>query len=82
MKSYLFVCVRSKSIIASKFFCVCVPALAGRNPVPGSLPLHLERLVGVQAEGGELAGAVTMRRAGGQQRGLPENKVIMSEQNV
>ena len=64
--------------------CVCeepvflsVPALAGRNPVPSSLPLHLESLIGVQAEGGELAGAVTMRGAGGQQRGLSENKVCM-----
>ena len=68
----------SKAIFSKVFFALCVPALAGRDPVPGSLPLHLERLVGVQAEGGELAGALTVGGAGGQQRGLPGNKELCS----
>lgn len=78
----MFVCKVKVHYIASKPVFLSSPALAGCNPVPSSLPLHLESLVSVQAEGGELAGAVTMGGAGGKQRRLSENKVTMYEGRI
>ena len=61
--------------VTSLCFLLFTPALAGCNPIPGPLPLHLESLIGVQAEGGELARALTMGRAWAKQGRLPEDQV-------